>query len=255
MPAPNPHWCVPDPDDPKHWLASSPLLDLDDPKLRLRVQSLTQLCKTDREKALALYAFVKRIPFAHPFKMRLHTAREVLQQPCADSADKATLWVALMRIAGFAARIRYLTLDTEVLRGLPSAMPQPLRPVVEVFRDGRWVGTDSYIFDAAYSAAALRRLQVQGWARGYAIHVDAQLLWDGLHGAYLGAWAPDDDPMVLHDHGVYCDPLEFFSSPEYRETHARLARAVRWNVLAPAIERAIRELREHALPAPEPNPA
>src|SRR4051812_26038132 len=84
----NPDWCVPDPDHPRHWLGSTPLLDLEDPKLRMRVHALTQLCKNEREKVLTLYAFVKRIPFASPFKMRLHTAREALQQEHGDAADK-----------------------------------------------------------------------------------------------------------------------------------------------------------------------
>ena len=39
--------------------------------LRLRGHALTQLCKNDREKALAVYGFVKRIPFAKPLKLRL----------------------------------------------------------------------------------------------------------------------------------------------------------------------------------------
>ena len=42
-------------DDPQLWLRPSALLDLEDPKLRLRVHALTQLCKNEREKALAIY--------------------------------------------------------------------------------------------------------------------------------------------------------------------------------------------------------
>jgi len=38
----------------------------------LRALALTQLCRSEREKILALYAFVKRIPFAKPRKIRLH---------------------------------------------------------------------------------------------------------------------------------------------------------------------------------------
>ena len=40
-------------DDPGGWLGNAGLLDLEDPKLRLRAHALTQLCKTEREKALA----------------------------------------------------------------------------------------------------------------------------------------------------------------------------------------------------------
>jgi len=62
-------------DDPERWLGSSPLLDLEDPKLRLCVRSLVQLCKTEREKALAVYGFVKRLTYLRSFKMGPRTAR------------------------------------------------------------------------------------------------------------------------------------------------------------------------------------
>lgn len=233
-----------DGDDPDLWLGSSPLLDLEDSRLRLRAQSLTQLAVTEREKALSVYGFVKRLPFAKSFKMRLYTAREVLDHGQGDAADKATLFVALLRLAGLPARIRYLTLDGETMRGLLAGMPEPTRPVVEVVRKGRWVGTDTYLFDAPYYAAALRRLQDNGWQVGYGIHVDGRSLWDGEHDAFaVGGHAPRH-PLVLADHGVFCDPLEFVSSGSYRATHARLPRALQWNLFSPAMDRAIRDLRQ-----------
>ncbi|WP_186510926.1 transglutaminase domain-containing protein [Caenimonas sedimenti] len=234
---------MPNEDDPGLWLGSSPLLDLADPKLRLRAQALTQLCKSERERALAVYRFVKRIPFSRPFKMRLHTAREVVQQDRADSADKAALLVALLRLAEIPARVRYLTLRSEMMRGLVDG-PDSMRPVVEVFRERHWVGTDTYIFDASYTAAARTRLRAYGWERGYGMDADGDMLWDGTGSAYVGKSPPREDPMVLQDHGVFCDTLEFVSSPQYRAAHSRLGRAVQWNMLAAGMERAIRELRE-----------
>ncbi|MGV3571459.1 MAG: transglutaminase-like domain-containing protein [Ramlibacter sp.] len=231
-------------DEAAPWLGSSPLLDLEDSRLRLRAQSLTQLAATPREKALAVYAFVERLPFAKPFRMRLYTAREVLDNGRGDSADKATLLVALLRLAGVAARLRYFTLDGEIMRGLLAGMPEPTRPVVEVFRQGRWVGTDTYIFDAPYYAAARRRLQENGWPAGFGIHVDGQALWDGDNPAYAGPAPHPGHPLVLADHGVFCDPLEFVSSPSYRASHHRLPRALQWNLFSPAMDRAIRELRQ-----------
>ncbi|RYY98348.1 MAG: transglutaminase domain-containing protein [Comamonadaceae bacterium] len=230
-------------DNPDLWLGTSPLLDLDDPRLRLRAQALTQLAATPREKVLAVYGFVKRLPFAKGFKMRLYTAREVLDHGQGDSADKATLLVALLRLAGLPARIRYLTLHGEIMRGLLPGMPEPTRPVVQAFRDGRWIGTDTYIFDAAYYAAARRRLQENGWRAGYGISLAGQALWDGDSDAYAGGDPEADDPLVLSDHGVFCDPLEFVSSHSYRASHTRLPRALQWNLFSHAMDRAIRDVR------------
>lgn len=229
------------------WLASSALLDLEDPRLRLKARALTQLCKSDREKAMAVYGFVKRLPFAKPFKMRLHTAREVLDAGRGDAPDKATLLVALLRLAGLPARIRYVTLRGDILRGLTTGMATASRPLVEIRLEERWVRTDSYIFDAGYMAAARARLKEQGWTWGYGIHVNGHAIWDGVNSCYVGGMPTEQDPMVVEDLGVFCDPLEFVSSRAYRAHHPRLARALHWNVLSPAMERAIRELRHDAV--------
>jgi hypothetical protein len=233
--------CLP----PALWRGTSPLLDLEDPRLRLRVQALTQLCTCEREKALALYGFVKRMPFAKAFKMRLHTAREVLDQGRGDSADKATLLVAMLRLAGLPARLRFLTMRPESMRGLVPRGLHPHRPVLQVYSEDRWVETDTYLFDAAYAAGARERLRAQGWEHGYGLHRDGPSLWDGRESCYLNACPPEEDPLVLHDHGCFCDPLEFVSSPAYRE-EGRLARALQWNMLAPRMDYIVRELRGNA---------
>ncbi len=237
-------------DDLQRWLVSTPLLDLEDPKLRLRAHALTQLCKNDREKALAVYGFVKRIPFAKPFKMRLHTPREVIDAGRGDAPDKAALMIAVLRLVGIPARIRYIELRGEILRGLTSNMAAAARPVAEIWLNGGWVSTDTYIFDAMYMAAARQRLKDSGWEWGYGIHRNGQAIWNGVDGAWLGGMPTSEDPMVLADLGLYNDPLEFVSSDIYRSSHPRVARAVHWNVLAPMMERVIRDLREEGASPP-----
>ncbi|MBC5765922.1 transglutaminase-like domain-containing protein [Ramlibacter albus] len=229
-------------EDPRLWLVSTPLLDLDDPKLRLKARSLTQLCKTEREKALAIFGFVKRIPFSKPMKMRLRTAREVIDAGCGDADDKGTVFVALLRAAGIPARLRYAELRVDMLRGLVPNMTRASRPVAEIWL-GRWVRTDTYIFDAVFMAAARQRLKDAGWQCGYGIHVAGASLWNGVDDAYLGGESTEEDPMVLRDLGVYHDPEDLVSSPEWRAEFPRVVRALHWNVVAPAMERVIRELR------------
>ena len=116
-------------DDPRDWLGGTPLLDLDDPKLRLKARSLTQLGRTDRQKALAIYAYVKRLPYAKRIKLEYPRARDVIEQRSGDGDDKATLFIALLRVAGIPARIRYMEMKGAMLRGL---VPSPNPP-----QDGR----------------------------------------------------------------------------------------------------------------------
>lgn len=240
-------------DQPQDWLHSTPLLDLGDPKLRLKARSLTQLARTDRERALAVYSFVKRIPYAKRIKLEYPTARDVLERRGGDGDDKVTLLMALMRACGIPARIRYMEMNGIMLRGLvPSPdPPDAARPLAEIWL-GRWVRTDTYIFDAPYVEAALRHIREQGWECGWGIHRDAQLLWNGKDDAFLGGVPTEDDPLLRRALCVVSDPLELVAPVMRRNgyRYRRSVRALQWNMLAPAMRHAIHELRESA-PGPQ----
>ena len=222
---------------------STQLVDLHDTKLRLKAQSLTHLCRTEREKVLAIYGAVKRIPFAKPVKLRLRTAHEVLRAKRADAEDKATLFIALLRAAGFPARLCYIELHGDILRGLTNAIASAGRPVVQVWLDGGWRSTDTYIFDAHYLAAARARLAALKWEWGYGVHRRGHTLWDGLSDAYLTGEAHVAPSISLGVLGWFHDPYDFLVSPVCSERFPRVSRAVRWNVLAPGMNRAVTVLR------------
>jgi len=241
---------APDADMPSRWLGSTQLLDLEDTKVRLRAQALTQLCKSDREKALALYAFVKRMPFAKMVKVRLQGARDVLDAGRGDATDKATLLVALLRAADIPARLQYIELRGEVLRGLTTGIASAGRPVVQLWLDGRWRSTDTYIFDAGYMDAARQRLKDQRWDWGYGLWVRGDTLWGASGDAFLGGVPNEDNTMVIANWGVYDDPEQLLSSPAWRARYPRLARAVQWNMLAPMMARVVRELRAESEAGP-----
>lgn len=226
------------------WLGSTPLLDLEDSRLRIRARALTQLSKTDREKALAIYGFVKRIPFAKPFKLRLHSPREVLDMGRGDAVDKVSLFVALLRIARIPARVRYIEVRGEMFRGLMNHMAEVPRLLAEIWLDGKWLATDTYVFDAVYMAAARRRLEEQGWECGYGIHRNGKSIWNGMESAYLGGVEISKDPMVLSDLGVFNDALEFMSSEAFSRLHPLVTRTVAWNMMVPSMGKVIRDLHE-----------
>jgi hypothetical protein len=238
-------------DGPEHWLGPTELLDLGDAKLRLRARALTQLAKNDREKALAIYGFVKRMPFARPFKLRLRTPRQVIDAGRGDALDKVGLLVGLLRSADIPARIRFMHLPGETLRGLISHMSIAARPVAEIWLGGRWVATDTYIFDASYMVAARQRLAEEGWDCGYGIHREGASIWDGVQDAFLTGEAIAREHLVRGVDGAFADPTAFVASPVWRSTHPALASALHWNIMAPAMGKVIRKLREEAVaPAP-----
>lgn len=237
---------LPDSEEPHRWLRRTRFLDLADAKLRLRARSLTQLATGEREKALAVYGFVKRVPFARTFKLRLRTPRQVLDAGRGDALDKVGLMVALLRIAGIPARIRFVQLPGDMLCGLISRMAVAARPVVEAWIGERWVATDTYIFDAAYMAAARSRLAEAGWDGGYGIHRDGASIWNGVHDAFLTGEAVARERLARGADAVFDDPAGFVASPAWRATHPALASTVHWNVMVPAMGKVIRKLREEA---------
>jgi hypothetical protein len=233
-------------DEPDYWLHTTPLLDLADPKLRLKARALTQLAPTPRQKALAIYACVKRLPYAKRIKLEYPTARDVLRHRSGDGDDKATLLIALLRAAKIPARIRYMEMKGIMLRGLVprDAPPDAARPLVEIWLD-RWVRTDTYIFDAPYVAAAMRHIRAQGWECGWGVHVNADRLWNGKDDAFLGGRPIEDDPMLMRTLCVVSDPLELVA-PAMKANgfhYRRNVRAIKWNMLAPAMSRSIGKLR------------
>jgi hypothetical protein len=217
-------------------------MDLEDPKLRLRVRALVQLCKNERERVLAVYNYVKRLPLARRCKLRLSTAREVYDAGRGDAPDKATLLVAMLRIAGVPARIRYVSLAGEILRGIAPGVAHAGRPILEVWLQERWVRTDTYIFDPACMAAARQRLRDRGWEWGYGIHVHGHMVWNGVEDAFLGGVPTECDLMVVRELGVFDDPAQFLRSRAFRKSHSRLRR-IYWNLVAPVADWALRNLR------------
>jgi hypothetical protein len=235
------------PDGPEPWLGPTELLDLGDAKLRLRSRAVTQLAKNDREKALAIYGFVKRIPFAKPFKLKLRSPRQVIDAGRGDALDKVGLLVAMLRIVDIPARIRYMQLPGEMLRGLISHMSSAARPVAEAWIGGRWIATDTYIFDAAYMAAARQRLAEEEWECGYGIHRDGASIWNGVDDAFLTGVEVAKDNLMRGAQGAFEDPAAFIASPWWRNTHPALTSAVHWNIMVPSMGKVIRELREEAV--------
>lgn len=230
------------PDDPQLWKGASPLVDMGDPKLRLRVQALVQTRGNDADKALTLYTFVRRMPVSAAPKWRLRSAREVLDRGCGDAVDKATLLLTLLRLAGLPARVRFAPVAREVLRGLPADVSSMPRPFVEVFTGARWVCTDTYIFDTAYLAAARERLRREHAECGYGMHAEGATLWESHRDAYL--LGPDTADELLAGNGrAWRDPLEFLRAQGLWRRAGAALRLLGWCLKAPQLQRTLDGIR------------
>jgi hypothetical protein len=149
------------------------------------------------------------------------------------------------------ARIRAVTVSGEILRGVAPGLREAYRPVVEVFLHGRWLRTDTYIFDAACMAAARQRLKDLGWEWGYGIHVNGHMMWDGYEDAFLGGVPTECDLMVTGDLGVFNDAGHLHASRVFRRRFP-LWQSLRWSLLAPVVDWGLRSLRNEVVrPVPQ----
>lgn len=167
-------------------LAATPYIDRDHPAIVAAAREATAGRDDPREKAVALHDFVReRVKFGWSGRFHDQRASEVLAAGIGYCNTKSTLFVALLRAAGIPARPRFVSLDARILDGLIDPGTRYVdHSVTEVWLDGRWVATDSYIVDRAAFEGAQARLRAEGRVLGHGVHRDGTTDWDGRRDAF-----------------------------------------------------------------------
>jgi hypothetical protein len=235
-------------DSPQRWLVNTPLLDIQHPKIRLLALRLTQLQQGHRNKALACFRHVHRLPFACLPDGNSVSALTVLRRGKGDCHTKSTLLVALLRAIEIPARLRFLTLRADFLRGVIDLGELPIEHCcVEVLLDRRWVAMDSHVMDPLLTRAALARLDQEGLDLGYGMHRRGATDWDGEHQAFGPIAADDPASLPVHDWGPFDDPYQFYSAIPAQRDWLGLRGRLTWMVGARLVNRRVNSLRETAL--------
>jgi transglutaminase-like putative cysteine protease len=189
------------------WLGATSQLDLGDPKLRITAQKLTQARQTWAERAAAIHAYVRSLPFAAAADSSVVRASEVLRRRSGDCHSKGLLFTALCRSAGLPARLHFVGVRTRFLAGLldegPSVLPHA---VGQVQLGGRWISTDAYVVDPVLFAHAKKLLRDQERDTGWGLVREARGAWDGSCDS-LQQFRPAD---IVRDYGVHHDPAGFY---------------------------------------------
>ena len=231
-------------DDPTFWSGSTRLLDLDNSKLRLRALRITQLATGDVQKAIRIHDFVKSLSFGCPTAGGHTSAPAVLKSGQGDCHSKGTLFVALLRVSGIPARLRFVSLSGAFLRGILDMRENSITHASgEVYLNGQCIQTDSYVADARLEAQALAKLKLEAQLLGYGIHAQGCRYWDGLRAAH-GQYASEDPlSLPLLDFGVNHDPELFYvTQPRLLDQSSWLTRA-KWSIAARLINRRTQQLR------------
>ncbi|MES3003924.1 MAG: transglutaminase domain-containing protein [Pseudomonadota bacterium] len=237
-----------DESDPGAWLGDTPMLNLRDDKLRLRVKTVTQFSRSEAERLRSICEYVASIPFNVPaFAGATRTRITLAHRRSVGWYSKAALFQAMLRTAGFPARVRMIRVDHSMYRGLANSRQEFALPVVEVWTGAHWIVTDSYVYDPRYLAAAQEAVEREGWRSGYGVHLDGQAHWDGRHDALV---------MIVPDRTNGAKPAQFlgvYDDPQEPADQLRAASFMRWLVLVSRnrlmsirMNRAVARLRDEA---------
>jgi hypothetical protein len=226
------------------WLRGTRQLDVTSPKLRTKTLALTQLLRTDREKAVALHDFVQNLPFACVADYSSLTAEGVLKIGQGDCFTKGMLFVAMLRCAGVPARLRFVSLPVHFLRGIIEPEESTImHAMTEVLLDDRWILTDSYVPDLLLFTAASKKLKAENQALGYGIHIAGSQFWDGTKDASAQCVAIDAGSLPTVDWGVAHDPEIFYADPSHSELRRKFATRMKWRLAAPLVNKRVAALR------------
>jgi len=192
------------------YLRSTAVIDWEAKPVKNKAAELTKGLNTPREKAIALYYFVrdeiKHNPYAEGFVPEDYKASVILQRGYGYCQHKALLLVALARATGIPARLGYADVRDHLLSkkfrdmiGGDNLLIQ--HGYAELYIDGKWVHASP-----AYDLEVCRKM-------GF-VPVD----FDGIHNARDSAFNARGKPHIeyVKDHGTFDDfPWDFILS--YRQ--------------------------------------
>lgn len=199
-------------DEPANWLSSTPHVNHQHPRVIDTAASVTARRSTNRDRALALFRFVRsEIKFGFCNGFWDNRASDLLKSRTGYCNTKSTLFTALLRATGIPARQVFVDIDASVLSGiLDPGTPYVDHSYVEVFLDDRWVATDAYIVDEALFAPAQARTLKEGRVMGYGVHSTGTLEWDGVAPSFAQFNVEDPRPISTRNWGAYEDVADFY---------------------------------------------
>jgi Transglutaminase-like superfamily len=227
------------------WLRETAQLDFNSVKLRIQATKLTQLCVDERAKAVAVHNYVQSLPlvFAPDF---LHTkASDVVRLGHGDCHTKGILFVALLRALGLPARLRFVASPVGFLAGFIDAHTTTMSCALgEVFIDGHWCQTDTYVADEAFAREARDLLRLEHHLAGYGLHAMGERRWEGTQDMHAHRSPADPDSMPVMDWGVGHDPEHFYAEKSHAPSHHSRRGRVQWLSAAAKINRKVHQIRQ-----------
>jgi len=218
--------------DSAQFLAPTRLVDADHPAVVSAAARLTAGARDDTEQAVRLHDFVRdEVLFGWAPTFDEQKASEMLQSRIGFCNTKSTLFAALLRARGIAARLHFATINRRILHGLIRAPYEFVdHSYTEVLLGQRWIAVDSYTVDEPLHRAAMARCRAEGRRIGYGVHTGGTTQWDGRSNAF-SQFVADGSVADLSDEdfGTFADLDAFRATGRGRNRPHFVARlALRW---------------------------
>ena len=203
----------------ENFLKCTEIIDCDSNSIKGKALEVTKGLKTDKEKAVALFYFVrdkiKHNAYVPLYDANRYKASSTLKEGNGMCQNKAILLVALARAVGIPARLGFVDVEDNQLSDSFKQMiggvnTMPFHGFAELYIDGRWVHASP-----AYDLATCRK-------KGF-IPVE----FDGVNDAKDSEYTKSGQLHMKHIqyHGPYEDlPLDEIYS-YYREWIAKMGKA------------------------------
>jgi Transglutaminase-like superfamily len=230
------------------WMRATQQLDITAAPVRILATKLTHSKQNDRTKAMAVHTYVKSMPFGVVADFLTNKASDIVKLGYGDCHTKGLLFVALLRASRVPARLRFVTLHTRFLAGLiDTGTPTMTHAVAEVYLEGRWLQTDTYVVDADLDREARALLQAKKMQLGFGVHMLGNQDWSTLDDAHAQYHSADPASMPVVDWGVAHDPAHFYAD----ESHAALRHSfmvrVKWMLAAQIVNRRVGQIRQRSI--------
>ena len=203
-------------DAPDQWLHETAYINFSHRLIAETALSLTQDTNDAIDTARAIFCFVRdEIAFGFARGFWDNSASAVLKSRIGYCNTKSTLFVALLRASGIPARQVFVDIHASVLDGIiDPGTPYVDHSYVEVWLNGAWIATDSYIVDRALFEPAQAKVNQEGRLLGYGVHQTGSSDWDGQQPSFSQFNQLDTRPISTCRWGVFEDVGDFYRHAE-----------------------------------------
>lgn len=228
------------------FLNSNDVIDSDHKSIKNKVNELITTSMTKRQAAIAIHNFVRdEIEFGFSRSFYRVSASDVLSSKIGYCIPKGTLFVAMLRAASIPARLHFVEIASEI--NDPFGVPPGYldHAYTEVYLDGKWIKTDSYIVDKKLFMGSKKKLEQENLVIGYGIHGEGSYEWDGINNSFGQYYVNGSfENLGREEFGIFEGYKDFYQNVDGNNELNFVMQTVVWLSIG-SLNRRIRAVRDN----------